>query len=554
MVMANLTDPQIAGIVMLVGVVPIVYLIGRFRDVRGHTSVAWFFLSVVAGGAWVFVLGITPLLPGEEMSRFLLYRVRTLGMAASLFVFLFVLEYSVGRTLSWTAVLAVFAIPTVTNGVLWARPELFMDVQTMAGGFYELTLNPVGMVHVGYLLLLHVMAITLLLRELLVTDGVKKRQVSVLVGGYVLGIVPAFLPIVGVIPNYFNPGAVGLLSFLGITAYSLERFGLFVSSPMDKEAVFREIDDAVVILGSGDRVIDVNRPAQDLFDIEERYAGMQAREAFAEYPTVLELLTGGKLTDTISISTNGRERYFSPITSSIGYGRGLSGRILVLRDVTAVKDRERELDMLRKIFSRVFRHNIRNELNVAQGHLETIRTRTDDEVIATEAATANEAMERLLRYAEKAHGIENAIDTSDETRPRSLPDLVSTAVSGYEEANPGATVVERVDDVTVAVIDDFDEAIRNAVENAIGHNPPPVTVEVRSEVGDDFVTLIVEDDGEGIPEIETNAITKEEETAVSHGSGVGLWLIKWYVEKSDGEFAIENTGTGTRVEMRLPRG
>ncbi|MFB6229356.1 MAG: ATP-binding protein [Halobacteriales archaeon] len=552
--MLNPTGPQIAGILMLVIVIPVVYLVERFRGVRGQTSVLWFFLSVVSGGIWVLVLGITPLVPSEEVSRFLLYRVRTFGMASSVFIFLFVLEYSVGRTLPRTAVLVVMVVPAVTVGVLWTRPEMFMDVQLTSGGFYELSLDRIGFVHVGYIMLLHVMSITLLLRERLITEGMKRKQVTVLLGGYVLGVVPVFLPIFGAIPNYFNPGALGLVSFMGIAAYSLDRFGLFVSSPMDKEAVFREIDDAVVILGTGDRIIDVNRAAEELFGIEGRYAGKTARETFADHPEVRDLLEGRETTDTLSISTDGGERYFSPIVSSIGYGRGLSGKIMVLRDVTAVKDRERELDMLRKIFSRVFRHNIRNELNVARGHLETIQTRTEDEVIANRAATANRSTERLLSYAEKAREIENAIDTPDETRFRSLPDLVSTAVAGYEDVNSGATVVESVDDVTVAVIDDFGEAIRNAVENAIGHNPSPVTVEVWTETTEEFVTVNIEDDGEGIPEAETDPLTNEEETAMSHGSGVGLWLIKWYVEKSDGELRVENTGNGTCVSMRLRRG
>ncbi len=551
--MVNPTDPQIAGMLMLVVVIPVVYLIERFRGVRGQTSVVWFFLAVVSGGIWVFVLGITPLLPWENVSRFLLYRVRTFGMASSLFIFLFVLEYSVGRTLPRKAVLIVLILPAVTIGVLWTRPELFMDVRLMPGGYYELSLDRVGVVHVGYIMLLHVMSITLLLRERLITEGVKGKQVTVLLGGYVIGVVPVFLPIFGMVPNYFNPGVLGLVSFLGIAAYSLERFGLFVSSPMDKEAVFREIDDAVVVLGAGDRIIDLNRPAQELFGIEGQYAGRTAREAFVDHPEVRDLLDVEETTDTVSISTDRGERYFSPIVSPIGYGRGLSGKIIVLRDVTTVKDRERELDMLRKIFSRVFRHNIRNELNVTRGHLETIQNRTEDEVIADRASTAREATERLLSYAKKARGIEDAIDAHDETRSRSLPDLVSTAVSGYEEANPGATVVESVDDVTVAVIDDFGEAIRNAVENAIRHNPSPVRVEVWTEVTEEFVTITIEDDGEGIPEAETDPLVNEEETPVSHGSGVGLWLIKWYVEKSDGELRIETTETGTSVSMHLRR-
>lgn len=551
--MLNLTGPQAAGLLMIAAVVPAIVLLRYFWDVRRNISVMWFVLSVSSAGSWVFVLGLIPLVPDEGVSTFLLSLARTLGMASSVFVFLFILEYSVGRTLSWRAVLPFLIVPALTNGVLWTRPALFMDVQFMSGGFYDLELNRVGIVHVVYVVLLHIMSIALLIRESLVTSGMQRKQVVAVLVGYVGSMPTAFLPVVGLVPSYFNPGVMGLLAFLMVTAYALNEFGLFITSPMDKDAVFRAIDDAVVILNSADNVVDMNPLARELFGSEGSYAGLSADEVFSGYPQVRELVDTQGPVETISASVGGGERYFTPTISFIEYGRGLSGKILVLRDVTPVKNRERELDLLRQVFSRIFRHNVRNELSVARGYVELIRDRTDDEDVIHETETAIEAIDRLLNHTEKAREVEAVIKDTQEIRVQSLPPLVSASVPEYVRENPVTTVAENVDDVDVYAINGFEKAIENAIENAVRHNPPPVHVEITSEVEDDFATILIEDDGVGILESETSAIVNEEETATSHGSGVGLWLMKWYVERSNGDFAIENTGDGTRVAMRLPR-
>jgi hypothetical protein len=44
-----------------------------------------------------------------------------------------------------------------------------------------------------------------------------------------------------------------------------------------------------------------------------------------------------------------------------------------------------------------------------------------------------------------------------------------------------------------------------------------------------------------------------EETDLEHGSGVGLWLVRWVVEHSDGALLTEPTAEGTRMGLRLER-
>lgn len=58
------------------------------------------------------------------------------------------------------------------------------------------------------------------------------------------------------------------------------------------------------------------------------------------------------------------------------------------------------------------------------------------------------------------------------------------------------------------------------------------------------VRLFSEDTGSGIPSEEIEVINGERETGLSHASGVGLWLMRWIIEKSDGEIDLKNTDQG----------
>jgi PAS domain S-box-containing protein len=551
--MLGLTEPQVAGLFMLLWLGPILYLVRRFWEYRRNLSVKWFVLGSVSAGLWVFVLGITPLVPSQRVAEFLLYRVRTFGTASSVFIFLFILEYSIGRTLSRRTVLAAVLVPTLTLGILWTRPALFMDVQVSPGGFYSFELAGVGVVHVLYIMLLHVSAIALMIRELLTTSGTQQRQVTAVLGGYIVGIAPVFFPVLGLLPNYFNPGVVGLLVFLSVTAYALDRFGLFVTSPMDKDAVFREIEDAVVVLNAEGNVTDMNRVARELFGVGDNYVGLAAAEVFSEYPELETAQRTHQFSGTVTTEMGGRERYFTPSVTPLEYGRGMTGTILVFRDITQVENREQELDLLRQVFSRVFRHNVRNELHIARGYVDLVHERADDGTIETDSKIAMESLDRFLAHVEKVREAEALIVGNHELSDRSLPDLVSAAVATFEESHPEVDITSDVHDVDVAVVDGFATAIENAIGNAVQHNGPAVTVDLSSEVAAATVTVVIEDDGDGIAEMETEAIMRGRETSMVHGSGVGLWLMKWCVEKSKGELAVTDTGDGTRVEITLPR-
>ncbi|MHB9285414.1 sensor histidine kinase [Halobacteriales archaeon Cl-PHB] len=134
-----------------------------------------------------------------------------------------------------------------------------------------------------------------------------------------------------------------------------------------------------------------------------------------------------------------------------------------------------------------------------------------------------------------------------------LREVVATARSRYPDATvevdlPTKCWVQAGPSLTIAIEELVDNAVQHAEED------PTVTVAVDEGASDDeFVVLTVADDGPGIEPQEWQAIARGRETPLSHGSGVGLWLVHWIVSRFGGTVSFENTATGSRVTVRIPR-
>lgn len=60
------------------------------------------------------------------------------------------------------------------------------------------------------------------------------------------------------------------------------------------------------------------------------------------------------------------------------------------------------------------------------------------------------------------------------------------------------------------------------------------------------------DRGPGIPDYEIAVIESQSETVLDHSSGLGLWVVDWIVDQSDGTLTFD-TSDGTRADITLDR-
>ncbi len=210
-----------------------------------------------------------------------------------------------------------------------------------------------------------------------------------------------------------------------------------------------------------------------------------------------------------------------------------------------------------QVLHRVFRHNIRNDINVIQGYAEVLTERLDCETDREHAEAVHETAEGITAISEKLKMLESVDPTlSDEH----IVELVEIVESEVEHAESGSAVVDITTELPSRAWIECDESIRYAVrevlENAVRHNDSASRrIHISLDRIDGAVTLVVEDNGPGIPDEELRSLDAGEETALVHSSSVGLWLVRWVSQLHDGrvQFDTEDS-SGTTVSFEFQAG
>lgn len=221
------------------------------------------------------------------------------------------------------------------------------------------------------------------------------------------------------------------------------------------------------------------------------------------------------------------------------------------RDVTERKRREEELDLLKQVFGRLLRHNVRNDAMVIKGHGEMLLD-ADNEWVRERAETIVRKGDLLAETSEKANTIKDIIDNSPERVVLDLSTTLDDAVEGVQSLNPDATITLSVPErLRVVAIRELNQAVRNLIENALIHAGETPQVDITGEQDGDEVVVTIEDDGPGINRSEIAVIKQGEETALDHASGVGLWVVERVVSHSEGELELMSSDSGTVARIRL---
>lgn len=233
----------------------------------------------------------------------------------------------------------------------------------------------------------------------------------------------------------------------------------------------------------------------------------------------------------------------------------VEGVVVNSREITQRHRYEQRL----RVFNRVLRHDIRNEMNVVLGYADLVRETAGSTEVAAYADVIYGKANTLVDLSEQTRSLD---DTLGETERRRQPVDVGATVAARaavaRERYPEATVRCDAERELWAYGDDrLDDAVDNLVDNAVVHNDsaePTVELSVtqRSNGSRSWVELTVADDGPGIPETERRVITEGIETPLEHVSGIGLWLVTWIVGNANGELAFEeNDPRGSVVTVRL---
>lgn len=550
----------------------------RYREEPGGRQ---FVALMLALGGWSLAyavqLGFTT--PGEQL---LWQRVAlAIGGTIPTVWLLFTLRYT-GKS-GWLtparqALLAVdplvfglLALTNPTHRLIW---DAFAFVPAEGSGVVDLSLATGYYVHIAYGYLLVAGGLAVLMSVLARASTLYWRQTAILVVGalppvlanvaYTLRVEWGPMPALDLTPFAF--AVTGALFGL-----ALFRFDLLERAPIARRQLIDEMGDGLVVLDADGTVVDVNPTARRILDPTpvrgERLAPPASADADAPADTVgtgavaNHAETDGHGTPlaayrgrTVVATIDGHQRAYDVDVSTLTnhHGRRV-GDALAFRDVTQRYMQQQRLD----VAQRVLRHNLRNGMNVIRGWAAQIDSGAGGGGNSEGADRIVDATDELLDLSAKTRQM-IALTEDDAHDPVRLDvrEFLVDVLEEFRAAYPDVSVdCDVPPDVRVTLADEepLAVAVRNLVENAIEHNAGERRVEVGVEQTAEGIRMEVADNGPGIPPIERDVLEEGAESALRHGSGVGLWLTYWSVTTLGGEITFTGREPrGSVVTLEVP--
>ncbi len=203
-------------------------------------------------------------------------------------------------------------------------------------------------------------------------------------------------------------------------------------------------------------------------------------------------------------------------------------------------------------------HELRTPLTSVLANLELLA----EELEGEQADTAQAAL-RSTRRMRRLVGDLLLLARADAKRdqPRRTTDLGDVLMEAAGElgalADDHALTIEADPAVVSGARDDLHRMTLNLLENALRHTPPGTHVSARSGVEGDHATMVVEDDGPGIPpELRQRIFERFVRGGGDggRGSGLGLAIVRAVAASHGGTVALEEpqTPSGTRFVIELP--
>lgn len=516
----------------------------RHRDAPGARALTGLLVGMAAWAGF-YALG---LVTQSVALRLVWLRFNWLGSAfVPMFWLLFALEYS-GRTewiTRWT-VGGLAAVPVATVALAWTslwHDLMWSNVRLRDLGRVTMLRYDDGLWYTVFDI--YTYAVIAVATAVLVSLVIRHRDmytdqaVALLAGSFfpAVGYLTTVLGFVrpGVDPTPLTFPVTGLLF-----GYVIFRGNLFdaltTTAAVGEEAAVDAMGDGVVVVDDAREIIETNPAARSLL------GGDLVGRPVETVPPLADIALDG--TETTTECRNADQRVLEVQATPIRdpHDREI-GHSLVVRDIT---ERRRARERL-QVSNRILRHNLRNKLTVVDGNADHIERHATDETVADAAASIRSAADSLSESGEKVRFAVSALDGHQRRTPVDIARIARTVVSEFDGVG-----IDAPDTATALAVGGVDRAIAELVENSRQHAGSDPAVRVSVSVLADTVQVVVRDDGPGVPAQERRVIQGGTESQLEHGSGAGLWLVRWVVKESGGTLSFDHDD-GAVVELGFQR-
>lgn len=235
------------------------------------------------------------------------------------------------------------------------------------------------------------------------------------------------------------------------------------------------------------------------------------------------------------------------VVAGVNYGRATRNQRLAARN----EEQRETLALLTRLVS----HDVRNDMAVVKGYAELLQE-TVDEAERETVDVIRDHVETTIELLEDASTLVKAIDQEREFEPIDLSEILAHEARSLKRDHPEIDVETDVPDgINVEADRLLHQLFSNLLGNAVAHNDVEgLTVSITAEQVGDSATVVVADDGRGVPDDVRDSIFElGERSADSDGDGIGLYLVSRLADLYGGSVDLEaSSNGGARFRVRLP--
>ncbi len=341
------------------------------------------------------------------------------------------------------------------------------------------------------------------------------------------------------------------------------------------EAILSNMSDGLILTDIKGRMILSNSAVRNLFGIESDIGGKTLMEAFrkAELFEIIDNVIENKEGVSCEIEVSyPKELYLIVTAAPYTIQKEISGVVLTFHDIT----RLRRLEEMRKDFVANVSHEIKTPITAIKGYAETLLDGALDD-----RENAQRFLETIKNHSERLNTLVNdlltlsRIELGDIKIEKTNVDLneVIDAVFGTlkdKAQGKGLYLKKQISPEQMEIKADRNRLIQiliNLVDNGIKFTEEGgITIKVQSskfkvqsEEEKDFIEIVVEDTGIGIPKKHLTRLGERfyrVDRARSRelgGTGLGLAIVKHLIKAHGWEMRIESTeGVGTSLHIISP--
>ncbi len=361
-------------------------------------------------------------------------------------------------------------------------------------------------------------------------------------------------------------GSSAIISLFLAQAYRLTRTSLS-RIKIFSEALVKNMPIGLIALNHQGKIVTCNEKSQAVLEVA--CSDALGREALTVLPEPLKKIlaelpaSGGFLERDIQlISAEGKEHIWETVAAGLMDEGIPAGRILLIRDVTAIRQMENEVTRSRHLKSigslaAGVAHEIRNPLSSIKGFAvyfkERLSGNKEDErtadVMIAETERLNRVISQLIEFArplelkkEKVQFVELVqhtikLITADAQKNKISVEIDAAADLPEIEVDP--------DKIKQVLLNIFLNSLAALKESG------KLTIKLLPKV--DNLTVIIFDNGAGIEKIDLPKIYDPYFTSKPAGTGLGLAVVQKIMEAHGGRINMESTaGEGTKVFLYFP--